>query len=185
MNDSGDEEEYQVWWKALLARHGLYGSSDSLCAVGLASLLTSACRLLRDSFAPSSYLRNLRTVRFGAHRLGDRYEDFRLVSSTRLGRSYRCRGRLSYEDRHCSQIRKDRIACPSDQLRAEAELVRAMQHPNLHRVVESFEDRCGGLLLVAARAARTSTASTSSANWWTRYGCWPSWAVPARSRRAG
>ncbi|CAK9095238.1 Calcium-dependent protein kinase 27 [Durusdinium trenchii] len=136
----GNEEAYMPWWKALMARYGLHCSGDSLANLQLLDLITLACRLLRDSFAPDSYLRNLRTVRLGAHRLGERYEDFQLLSSHRLGRSYRCRGRLSFEDRLCSQFRKDRIACPSDQVRSEAETLRSMQHPNLHRVVESFED---------------------------------------------
>eukprot|EP00434_Breviolum_minutum_P018279 symbB.v1.2.016127.t2/scaffold1221.1/size130907/3 len=136
----GDEKEYMPWWTALLARHGIQQSGHSLSHLQLVDFIGSACRLLRDSFAPESYLRNLRTVRFGAHRLHDRYEDFKLLSPNRFGRTYRCRGRLSFEERLCSQVRKDRIACPADQVRAEAETLRSMHHPNLHRVVESFED---------------------------------------------
>lgn len=136
----GDEEEYMPWWKALLARHGLQRSGQVLSQEQLADLITSACRMLRDSFAPESYLRNLRTVRFGAHRLQDRYEDFQLLTPSRFGRTYRCRGRLSFEERLCTQVRKDRMACPADQVRAEAETLRSMHNANLHRVVESFED---------------------------------------------
>lgn len=136
----GDEEEYLPWWKALLARHGLHRSQQMLSPEQLADLISSACRMLRDAFAPEAYLRNLRTVRFGAHRLQDRYEDFQLLTPSRFGRTYRCRGRLSFEERLCSQVRKDRMACPADQVRAEAETLRSMHHANLHRVVESFED---------------------------------------------
>ena len=68
----GNEEAYIPWWKALMARYGLYCSGQVLSNLQLLDFLTSACRLLRDSFAPESYLRNLRTVRLGAHRLRDR-----------------------------------------------------------------------------------------------------------------
>eukprot|EP00435_Cladocopium_sp_Y103_P040005 s3120_g10.t2 len=100
----GDEEEYLPWWKALLARHGLQRSGQILLQEQLADLIVSACRMLRDSFAPESYLRNLRTVRFGAHRLQDRYEDFQLLTPSRFGRTYRCRGRASDCLRHVSQV---------------------------------------------------------------------------------
>ncbi|CAJ1438475.1 unnamed protein product [Effrenium voratum] len=136
----GKEEGYVAWWKALMARYGLHCSGDTLSSAELMDFLTCACRLLRDSFAPEAYLRNLRTVRCGAHRLRDRYENFGLLSYARFGRTYRCRGRLSFEDRQCFQLRKDRIHGPSDQVRSEAETLRTLQHPNLPRVVESFED---------------------------------------------
>ena len=68
----GDEETYRDWWRALLARYGLYGSGDSLASGEATELMIAACRVLRDHFAKPTYLRNLRTVRFGAQRLHDR-----------------------------------------------------------------------------------------------------------------
>lgn len=135
-----DDDDCKLWWRALLQRHGMAGPSDSMSADEFGELVPCALRMLRDRHASASYLRNLRMVRCGAHRLRDRYDAFRMQSSNSLGRTYRCRSRLSLQERLCSQIRKDRLSAPSDQLRAEAEILRAMEHPSLPRVVESFED---------------------------------------------
>ena len=69
----GDEEAYQGWWICLLARYGLSGSGDSISRAEVTDLAVAACRMLRDHFAPSKYLRNLRTVRSGAKRVHDRF----------------------------------------------------------------------------------------------------------------
>lgn len=134
-----DEEAYQGWWICLLARYGLSGSGDSISRAEVTDLAVAACRMLRDHFAPSKYLRNLRTVRSGAKRVHDRYDNFRHLSSSTFAKHYRCRSRLSFEDRSCSQTRKSQLACPADQLRVEVEVLRSLQHPHLPRVVESFE----------------------------------------------
>ncbi|CAE7705358.1 CPK30 [Symbiodinium sp. CCMP2456] len=136
----GDEEAYQGWWKFLLARYGLSGSGDSILHAEVTDLAVAACRMLRDHFAPSKYVRNLRTVRSGAKRVHDRYDNFRHLSSSTFAKHYRCRSRLSFEDRLCSQTRKSQLACPADQLRVEVEVLRSLEHPHLPRVVESFED---------------------------------------------
>eukprot|EP00439_Symbiodinium_sp_Y106_P011938 s1977_g1.t2 len=136
----GDEEPYQGWWRCVLARYGLSGSGDAISPAEVTDLAVAACRMLRDHFAPPKYLRNLRTVRSGAKRVQDRYDNFRHLSSSTFAKHYRCRSRLSFEDRLCSQTRKSQLACPADQLRVEVEVLRSLQHPHLPRVVESFED---------------------------------------------
>lgn len=135
-----DDDDCKLWWRALLQRHGIAGPGGSMEADEFGELVPCALRMLRDRDASASYLRNLRMVRCGAHRLRDRYDAFRMQSSNSLGRTYRCRSRLSLQERLCSQIRKDRLPAPSDQLRAEAEILRSIEHPSLPRVVESFED---------------------------------------------
>eukprot|EP00930_Biecheleria_cincta_P060480 TRINITY_DN4611_c0_g2_i4.p1 TRINITY_DN4611_c0_g2~~TRINITY_DN4611_c0_g2_i4.p1 ORF type:complete len:1345 (+),score=219.40 TRINITY_DN4611_c0_g2_i4:102-4136(+) len=137
---AAEDDDCKLWWRALLQRHGIAGPGCTMEAEEFGELVPCALRMLRDRHAPASYLRNLRMVRCGAHRLRDRYDGFRMQSSDSLGRTYRCRSRLSLQERLCSQIRKDRLHAPSDQLRAEAEILRSIEHPGLPRVVESFED---------------------------------------------
>jgi len=133
-------QECLDWWHALLARHGLYGRGDFIGAEEFGELMVSAFRILRDCHAPPSYLWNLRTVRHGVPRLKERYADFEFVSRGSLGKTYRCRSRLTRDERSCRQIRKDWIKAPVDHVRAEIALLRNIDHPNLPSVVETFED---------------------------------------------
>lgn len=135
-----EDEQCQPWWRALLARHGLYGRGDTLGADEFGELIVSAFRMLRDRYASEAYLRNLRTVHCGAHRLKDRYTSFEFVSRGSFGKTYKCRSRLSREEHLCRQIRKDRLAAPADHVRSEVELLRNIEHPHLPQVTESFED---------------------------------------------
>lgn len=134
------KDEVTVWWHALLARHGLYGHGDTIGAEEFGELMVSAFRILRDCHAPASFLCNLRTVRSGASRLKERYGDFEFVSRGSLGKTYKCRSRLTREERSCRQFRKDWIMAPTDQVRSEVALLRNIDHPHLPRVVETFED---------------------------------------------
>mmetsp|Transcript_26582 Transcript_26582/g.48092 ORF Transcript_26582/g.48092 Transcript_26582/m.48092 type:complete len:1167 (+) Transcript_26582:22-3522(+) len=128
------------WWRALLARHGLYGPGNVVGICELSELVASALRMLRDRYAPQAYLRNLRTVHCGAHRLKDRYGSFEFVARGSLGKSYRCKSRLTREEHVCRQVRKERLLAPSDVVRAEVEVLRSLEHPHIPQVIESFED---------------------------------------------
>jgi len=128
------------WWRALLARHGLYGGGDAIGAEEFGELMVSAFRTLRDRHAPEEFLRGLRAVPRAAPRLKDRYTDFEFVSRGALGKTYRCRSLLTREERVCRQVRKDWVMAPADQLRSEIALLRNIEHQHLPRVVESFED---------------------------------------------
>eukprot|EP00930_Biecheleria_cincta_P035507 TRINITY_DN24420_c0_g1_i1.p1 TRINITY_DN24420_c0_g1~~TRINITY_DN24420_c0_g1_i1.p1 ORF type:complete len:1141 (-),score=181.07 TRINITY_DN24420_c0_g1_i1:129-3551(-) len=128
------------WWRALLARQGLYGPGNVCGAAELSELFTAALRMLRDRYAPEAYLRNLRTVHRGSHRLKDRYGSFEFLSRGMLGKSYRCKSRLTREEHVCRQVRKDRLLAPSDLIRAEVEVLRGLEHPNIPQVIACFED---------------------------------------------
>lgn len=62
-------QDCQGWWRALLARHGLYGPGHVLGAPELAELIGATLRYMRDRYAPKAFLRNLRTVHCGSKRL--------------------------------------------------------------------------------------------------------------------
>lgn len=128
------------WWRALLARQGLYGPGNVFGAAELSELFTAALRMLRDRYAPEAYLRNLRTVHRGSHRLKDRYGSFEFLSRGMSGKSYRCKSRLTREEHVCRQVRKDRLLAPSDLIRAEVEVLRGLEQPNIPQVIASFED---------------------------------------------
>eukprot|EP00931_Biecheleriopsis_adriatica_P045143 TRINITY_DN25874_c0_g1_i1.p1 TRINITY_DN25874_c0_g1~~TRINITY_DN25874_c0_g1_i1.p1 ORF type:complete len:1179 (-),score=192.41 TRINITY_DN25874_c0_g1_i1:24-3560(-) len=130
----------QGWWRALLARHGLYGPGNVMGAAELSELVVAALRFLRDRYAPEDYLRNLRTVHSGSKRVKDRYGSFRFEAHGMLGKSYRCRSRLTREEHICRQVRKDKLQAPSDLVRAEVEVLRSLEHPNVPQVIASFED---------------------------------------------
>lgn len=133
-------EEYRAWWHAFLQRYGLYGDGDAITAEEFGELLVAAFRTLRDCCAQDSYLQNLKTVRRDTQRLKDRYSDFEFAFRGSLGKCYRCRSRLTREESACRQIRKDRVAAPTDHLRSEIELLRNIEHSSIPRVVASFED---------------------------------------------
>jgi len=135
-----EDEQCRLWWMCLLARHGLYGRGDTMGADEFGELIVSAFRMLRDRYATEAYMRNLRTVHCGAHRLKDRYTSFEFVSRGSFGKTYKCRSRLTREEHICRQIRKDRLAAPADHVRSEVELLRNVEHPHLPQVTESFED---------------------------------------------
>ncbi|CAE8741336.1 unnamed protein product, partial [Polarella glacialis] len=114
-----DSRGCEGWWRALLARHGLYGPGNVLGAAELAELVAAALRMLRDRYAPEEYLRNIRTVHGGSHRLKDRYGGFEFLSRGLLGKSYRCKSRLTREEHVCRQVRKDKLLSPADLIRSE------------------------------------------------------------------
>ncbi|CAJ1337186.1 unnamed protein product [Effrenium voratum] len=128
------------WWRALLARHSLYGPGDVLGAAELSELVGVALRFLRDRYAPQAFLRNLRTVHCGSKRLKELYGSFEFHSRGMMGKSYRCRSRLTREEHICRQVCKDKVPAPSDVVRAEVEILRSLEHPTLPQVIASFED---------------------------------------------
>ena len=67
-------QDCQGWWRAMLARHGLYGPGDVIGAPELAELIAATLRYLRDRYAPAAFLRNLRTVHCGSKRLKEPLE---------------------------------------------------------------------------------------------------------------
>ncbi|CAE8689424.1 unnamed protein product, partial [Polarella glacialis] len=123
-----------------VAKAGLYGPGNVLGAAELAELVAAALRMLRDRYAPEEYLRNIRTVHGGSHRLKDRYGGFEFLSRGLLGKSYRCKSRLTREEHVCRQVRKDKLLSPADLIRSEAEVLRSLEHPNFPQVIETFED---------------------------------------------
>merc|ERR1719277_1793620 len=138
--DDTPAPELTYWWHSLLARYGLHENEDRIGADEFGELVVSAFRMLRDRSASEEFLRNMRTVNGGTMRLRCRYSEFEFVSRAPLGKSYRCRSRLSGEERVCRQIRKDRVDAPSDHVRSELELLRSVDHPHFPRIIESFED---------------------------------------------
>ena len=62
-------QDCQGWWRALLARHSLYGPGDVIGAPELSELIAATLRYMRDRYAPKAFLRNLRTVHCGSKRL--------------------------------------------------------------------------------------------------------------------
>jgi len=135
----GTKGDLVDWWLALLARHGLYGSG-SMAAEEFCELVIIALRTLRDMHAPEAFLRDLRTLQSGTPRLKARYADFEFLSRGALGKTYKCRSRLTREERACRQTRKDRVHASVDQVRVEVELLRTLEHPHMPRIVEHFED---------------------------------------------
>ena len=69
-------QDCQGWWRALLARHGLYGPGHVLGAPELAELIGATLRYMRDRYAPKAFLRNLRTVHCGSKRLKEQLARF-------------------------------------------------------------------------------------------------------------
>lgn len=136
----GGQCECLTWWRALLARHNLACAGDAVGGEEFIQLIVSAFRTLRDRYASEAFQRNLRTVRCGAHRLADRYDDFEYLSRAALGKTYRCRSTADGAERFCRQVRKDRLAAPADEVRGEADRLRRIEHPNLPRLVECLED---------------------------------------------
>eukprot|EP00439_Symbiodinium_sp_Y106_P021249 s2334_g2.t1 len=130
----------QGWWRALLARHGLYGPGNAMGVPELTELVTDALRFLRDRHAPEAFLRNLRTVHSGSKRLKELYGSFEFHARGMMGKSYRCRSRLTREEHICRQVCKDKVAAPSDLVRAEVEMLRSLEHPSVPQVIASFED---------------------------------------------
>lgn len=130
----------QGWWRALLARHSLYGPGDVIGAAELSELIGAALRYMRDRYAPSAFLRNLRTVHCGSKKLKELYGSFEFYSRGMQGKSYRCRSRLTREEHICRQVCKDKVPAPSDLVRAEVEMLRSLEHPAIPQVIASFED---------------------------------------------
>lgn len=160
----------QGWWRALLARHSLYGPGDVIGAAELSELIGAALRYMRDRYAPSAFLRNLRTVHCGSKKLKELYGSFEFYSRGMQGKSYRraggcetaptisfscqhscniiknaarCRSRLTREEHICRQVCKDKVPAPSDLVRAEVEMLRSLEHPAIPQVIASFEDLKG------------------------------------------
>lgn len=133
-------QDCQGWWRAMLARHGLYGPGNVIGAPELAELIAATLRYLRDRYAPAAFLRNLRTVHCGSKRLKELYGSFEFHSRGMQGKSYRCRSRLTREEHICRQVCKDKVPAPSDLVRAEVEILRGLEHPAIPQVIASFED---------------------------------------------
>ncbi|CAE7338317.1 CPK30 [Symbiodinium pilosum] len=136
----GSDADCQGWWRALLARHGLYGPGNAMGSPELIEVVTDALRFLRDRHAPEAFLRNLRTVHSGAKRLKELYGSFEFHARGMMGKSYRCRSRLTREEHICRQVCKDKVRAPSDLVRAEVEMLRSLEHPSVPQVIASFED---------------------------------------------
>jgi len=133
-------QDCQGWWRALLARHGLYGPGHVLGAPELAELIGATLRYMRDRYAPKAFLRNLRTVHCGSKRLKELYGSFEFHSRGMQGKSYKCRSRLTREEHICRQVCKDKVPAPSDLVRSEVEMLRSLEHPAIPQVIASFED---------------------------------------------
>jgi len=140
IHEKGDCQKLQEWWRALLARHGLYGCGDTVNDGELREIVVAAIRMLRDRYACMAYLRNQRTVPKGEPRLKDWYASFEFISRGSHGKTYKCRSRLTREEHICRQIRKDRIKAPVEHVRSELDSLRNIDHPNLLQVTGSFED---------------------------------------------
>eukprot|EP00927_Polykrikos_kofoidii_P039249 TRINITY_DN33676_c0_g1_i1.p1 TRINITY_DN33676_c0_g1~~TRINITY_DN33676_c0_g1_i1.p1 ORF type:complete len:978 (+),score=110.97 TRINITY_DN33676_c0_g1_i1:119-3052(+) len=162
------------WWHMFLERHGIYGKGDTIGAEEFGELVVSAFRTLRDHYAPEAFIRDLKTVKQTTSRLTDRHLDFEFTFRGALGRTYQCRSRLSREECWCRQVRKDRVSAPFDQVRSEIVILQNIEHMNLPRVVESFEDFnsvyivseiVDGMDFVAFLQAQLSAAKTLSESW--------------------
>lgn len=142
-NTSNDSDSaFSDWWASLLSRFGLFAQGDHIGADEFGELVVTCIRMLRDRHASPVFLRCFKTVRSGGVRLKDRYSDFKFLSRGTFAKHYHCTSLVATggETYVCQQVRKDRLAAPTDHIRSELEVLCGLDHSSIPRIVQTFED---------------------------------------------